>query len=138
LHPRRRHRRLRRRARRGRQTLPRRPGLLRRRHPHRHRHDRRAAPPAEPRRHLLMERGQPSRTAMMAATVRGLHRYEVAPPWIFDDHLGLVLVGPAWRDMRAELAGAMSEPLLGRIGLMAVTRARYTEDQLAAGSFQQY
>ena len=85
-----------------------------------------------------MEQGQPSRTAMMAATVRGRHRYEVAPPWIFDDHLGLVLVGPAWRDIRADLVRAMSEPLLRRIEVMATTRARYTEDRLAAGPFQQY
>ena len=34
-----------------------------------------------------MEAGEPSRTAMMAATARGLHRLEAETPWVFDDFL---------------------------------------------------
>lgn len=75
---------------------------------------------------------------MMAATARGLHRLEVAPPWILDDQLALVLVGPAWPDVRAELVDALSEPLLRTTGTMTVVRARYTEDRLAGGGFEQY
>jgi methyltransferase (TIGR00027 family) len=84
-----------------------------------------------------MESGEPSRTAMMAATIRGLHRWEAATPWVFDDSLALVLVGPAWRDIRAQLSEALSEPLLRVVSTMVVTRARYTEERLAAGTFDQ-
>ncbi|HEV7535671.1 MAG TPA: class I SAM-dependent methyltransferase, partial [Acidimicrobiia bacterium] len=85
-----------------------------------------------------MERGEASRTAMMAATVRGLHRRETAPPWLFDDHLALDLVGPAWPDLQAQMVEAVSQPLLHRLGVMTATRARYSEERLAAGPFEQY
>jgi methyltransferase (TIGR00027 family) len=82
--------------------------------------------------------GGPSRTAMMAATARGLHRLEVRPPWIFDDYLALVLVGPAWRDIRDELRKILAEPLFTITSAMTVARARCTEERLAAGGFDQY
>ena len=85
-----------------------------------------------------MERGEPSRTAMMAATARGLHRLEATSPWVFDDFLALVLVGPAWSDLRAELAAAITEPLFRICATMTVARARWTEERLASGSFDQY
>jgi methyltransferase (TIGR00027 family) len=85
-----------------------------------------------------MDGGEPSRTAMMAATARGLHRLEVATPWVFDDFLALVLVGPAWHDIRAQLSEALSDPLLRVVCTMVVTRTRYTEERLAAGAFDQY
>jgi methyltransferase (TIGR00027 family) len=85
-----------------------------------------------------MEGGEPSRTAMMAATARGLHRLEVAPPWIFDDALALVLVGPVWRRLRDDLVEALTEALLRSTSAMTVTRARYTEERLAGGHFDQY
>ena len=85
-----------------------------------------------------MERGEPSRTAMMAATARGLHRLEAAAPWVFDDSLALVLVGPAWADVRADLVAALTEPLFRTCGTMTVARARWTEERLAGASFDQY
>ncbi len=84
-----------------------------------------------------MEAGQPSRTAMMAATTRGLHRLEAAP-WVFDDPFALVMLGPAWRDLRAELVEALTEAHLRATGVMVVARARYTEERLGAGAFDQY
>jgi methyltransferase (TIGR00027 family) len=84
-----------------------------------------------------MESDQPSRTAMMAATARGLHRLETRP-WVFDDPFALVLQGPAWRDVRAELVEGLTEPLLRMTGTLLVARGRYTEDRLAAGRFDQY
>ena len=42
----------------------------------------------------------PTRTAMLAAVARGLHRLEAAPPWVLDDTFALVLVGPAWQELR--------------------------------------
>ena len=85
-----------------------------------------------------MRAGEASQTAMMAATVRGLHRWEIAAPWVFDDPLALVLVGPAWRDLRARLAEVLTEPLLRTTSTMVVGRARYVEDRLAGGVFDQY
>jgi methyltransferase (TIGR00027 family) len=85
-----------------------------------------------------MEPGAPSQTAMMAATARGLHRLEAPPPWVFDDVFALVLVGPTWRDVRAELVEFLTEPLLRVTSAMTVCRSRYTEDRLAAGAFEQY
>jgi hypothetical protein len=61
-----------------------------------------------------MEGGEPSRTAMMAATMRGLHRWEVATPWAFDDRAQLasrplrLLGGVAYRD------GGSRPPKAGR------------------------
>jgi methyltransferase (TIGR00027 family) len=85
-----------------------------------------------------MEAGEPSRTAMMAAVGRGLHRLEAAAPWVFDDSLALVLVGPTWPMIRAGLVEALSEPLLWATSGMTVLRARYTEERLIAGAFDQY
>lgn len=42
----------------------------------------------------------PSRTAMFAAVSRGLFRLETASPWVLDDVLALVLVGPVWQQLR--------------------------------------
>jgi hypothetical protein len=42
----------------------------------------------------------PSRTAMFAAVSRGLFRLEMASPWVLDDVLALLLVGPAWQQLR--------------------------------------
>jgi len=85
-----------------------------------------------------MEAGEPSRTAMMAATARGLHRLEAETPWVFDDFLALVMVGPAWKDLRAQLSAALSEPLLRVVSTMTVIRARFMEERLAVGGFDQY
>jgi methyltransferase (TIGR00027 family) len=85
-----------------------------------------------------MEPGTPSQTAMMAATARGLHRLEAAPPWVFDDAFALVLVGPAWPDVRDELVQFLTEPLLRVTSAMTVCRSRYTEERLARGAFEQY
>jgi methyltransferase (TIGR00027 family) len=75
---------------------------------------------------------------MMAATLRGLHRWEVATPWVFDDPLALVLVGPTWRDLRSRLAEVFPESLLQLASTILVVRARYAEDRLASGAFDQY
>jgi len=75
---------------------------------------------------------------MMAATCRGLHRLQVRPPWVFDDYLALVLVGPGWPGIRDELIDVLSETLFWITSAMTVTRARSTEERLAAGAFDQY
>lgn len=85
-----------------------------------------------------MEAGEPSRTAMMAAMMRGLHRWEATAPWVFDDPLALVLVGPAWREIQAQIAAIFPAPILRAAGTTLLARARYTEDRLTAGAFDQY
>lgn len=54
----------------------------------------------------------PSRTAMIAAVARALHRMQESPPWVLDDAFALVLVGPGWQDLHGRmLAAAAGEPL---------------------------
>jgi methyltransferase (TIGR00027 family) len=74
---------------------------------------------------------------MMAATARGLHRFQDPPPWVFDDPYALSLVGPAWPDLLASVRQVLREPILhqGLAGLLA--RSRYAEDRLT-DSFSQY
>jgi methyltransferase (TIGR00027 family) len=80
----------------------------------------------------------PSRTAMLAAVARGLHRLEAAPPWVLDDVLALVLVGPAWRELRAGPISLFSDRVLREVLAGVCTRSRYAEDRLTAGPFSQY
>jgi len=75
---------------------------------------------------------------MMAATTRGLHRLWGEPPWVFDDPLALVLVGPAWKGLRDELVDRLGDDLFQRTTALVVGRARCTEDRLMAGEFEQY
>ena len=75
---------------------------------------------------------------MMAATIRGLHRFRDAPPWVFDDPLALVLVGPIWQQHRAELEAGLSPPVLWATSAMLLARIRAAEDRLAGGAFDQY
>ncbi len=79
-----------------------------------------------------------SRTAMMAAVARGRHRFEDEPPWVLDDPLALIMVGPKWRDM----AAASKSRLLGDIDRQArasvAVRSRYAEDRLTGDTFDQY
>ena len=52
----------------------------------------------------------PSRTAMFAAVSRGLFRLETASPWVLDDVLALVLVGPVWQQLRERLTDREHPP----------------------------
>lgn len=81
---------------------------------------------------------QPSRTAMLAAVARGVHRNDSAEPLVFDDPLALDLVGPGWRQMYDMVCSLLPpEAVTQAIGLI-VGRSRYAEDRLAAGAFEQY
>jgi len=84
-----------------------------------------------------MEAG-PSRTAMMAAIGRGLHRIEDAPPWVLDDPFALVLVGPVWRQILEALRPLVPAELQRRAVAQLLARGRYAEDRLLAGGFTQY
>src|SRR5215472_11781155 len=80
----------------------------------------------------------PSRTAMLAAVARGLLRLEVAAPWVLDDAFALVLVGPAWRELRKGPVALFPAEVIREVLAAVCTRSRYAEDRLAAGAFAQY
>ncbi|MEU6748481.1 class I SAM-dependent methyltransferase [Spirillospora sp. NPDC046719] len=80
----------------------------------------------------------PSRTAMFAAVSRGLFRLETASPWVLDDVLALVLVGPVWRELRDRFDPVFPGPVRRESRTAVCTRSRYAEDRLAAGAFTQY
>ena len=80
----------------------------------------------------------PSRTAMLAAVARGLHRLEAAPPWVLDDAFALVLVGPAWQELRKGPVSLFPAEVVREVFAGVCTRSRYAEDRLAAGAFAQY
>ena len=80
----------------------------------------------------------PSRTAMFAAVSRGLFRLETASPWVLDDVLALVLVGPVWQQLRDQYDPLFPGPVRREARAAVCTRSRYAEDRLAAGAFTQY
>jgi methyltransferase (TIGR00027 family) len=80
----------------------------------------------------------PSRTAMFAALSRGLFRLETASPWVLDDVLALVLVGPLWQQLRDQFDPLFPGPVRREARAAVCTRSRYAEDRLAAGAFTQY
>ena len=80
----------------------------------------------------------PSRTAVFAAVSRGLFRLETASPWVLDDVLALVLVGPVWQQLRDQFDPLFPGPVRREARAAVCTRSRYAEDRLAAGAFTQY
>src|SRR5215467_9384757 len=80
----------------------------------------------------------PSRTAMLAAVARVLLRLETAPPWVLDDAFALVLVGPAWQELRKGPVSLFPTEVVREVFAGISTRSRYAEDRLAAGAFTQY
>jgi methyltransferase (TIGR00027 family) len=80
----------------------------------------------------------PSRTAMLAAVARGLLRMDATPPWVLDDSFALVLVGPAWQELRELLFSLFPTEVVSEVLAAVCTRSRYAEDRLAAGAFAQY
>lgn len=75
---------------------------------------------------------------MMAAEARGTHRLWDPPPVVLDDPFALVLVGPAWQQLAAEVRSLAPEEVTraGRAGV--VVRTRYAEDRLPGPPFAQY
>jgi methyltransferase (TIGR00027 family) len=81
---------------------------------------------------------EPSRTAMIAAVARGHLRLEETPPWVLDDAFALVLVGPAWQELRERLVSLLPGQIIREASAAVCTRSRYAEDRLASGAFAQY
>jgi len=82
-----------------------------------------------------------SRTAILTAVGRALHREE-PPPWVLDDYLAAPLAGDEGVAIRDQLLAAL--PRENRLGFTrwVCVRARYTEDlveqAVAAGMVRQY
>ena len=70
----------------------------------------------------------PSRTAMLAAVGRGHLLLEEAPPWVLDDAFALVLVGPAWQELRERLVSLLPGQVVREASAAVCTRSRYAED----------
>jgi methyltransferase (TIGR00027 family) len=87
---------------------------------------------------LRMDAKEPSRTSMLAAVGRAMHRQRHARPWVLDDPYALPLVGPGWPDVLA-IFDSLLAPHLQEIAFgFLVARSRYAEDRLEAGGFSQY
>ncbi|NWG70989.1 MAG: class I SAM-dependent methyltransferase [Parvularculaceae bacterium] len=82
--------------------------------------------------------GEPSRTAMMTALARGLHRLFDDRPWLVDDPFGLLLIGPDWRSAGGAAAAAYDETERARLRAFIVARQKFAEDRLIAGRYPQY
>ena len=77
----------------------------------------------------------PSRTAVLTAVARALHREEPRP-WVIDDYLALGLAGQEGRALLGQLRAEMPRPYLLAFSRWMCVRARFTEDiveQAAAG-----
>ena len=75
---------------------------------------------------------------MLAALARGMLRMEATPPWVLDDAFALVLIGPAWQDLRERTEQLFPARVLTETSAAICTRSRYAEDRLTAGGFTQY
>jgi methyltransferase (TIGR00027 family) len=81
---------------------------------------------------------EPSRTALMSAVARGRHRLTDPRPWVMDDPFALSLVGPDWPGIYASMTEVFRAPVLRQALAAMVNRARYVEDRLETGTFEQY
>ena len=75
---------------------------------------------------------------MLAAVARGTLRMETPRPWVLDDAFALVLVGPAWRDLRELVSTLFPARVFAETAAAVCTRSRYAEDRLTDGGFGQY
>jgi methyltransferase (TIGR00027 family) len=80
----------------------------------------------------------PSRTAMLAAVARGLHRQDEDRPWVLDDPFALILVGPVWQAIAEHLAALFPERIARKANAGIAMRSRFAEDRLTQGGFAQY
>jgi len=75
---------------------------------------------------------------MLAAVARAEHRNRDAFPWVLDDPLAQILLGPG-REQLVALMEALFPDAVQRVARAAVAvRSRFAEDHLAGGTFTQY
>jgi O-methyltransferase involved in polyketide biosynthesis len=66
----------------------------------------------------------PSRTAVLTAVARAIHREE-PPPWVIDDYLTLDLAGQEGLALRERLRAELPRPYLLAFGRWMCVRARF-------------
>jgi methyltransferase (TIGR00027 family) len=69
----------------------------------------------------------PSRTAVLTAAARALHREE-PQPWVIDDHLALELAGPDGLELLDRLRAEVPRPYLLAFSRWVCVRTRFPED----------
>jgi methyltransferase (TIGR00027 family) len=69
----------------------------------------------------------PSRTAVLTAVARAVHREE-PPPWVLDDYLALGLADAEGLELRERLRTEVPRPLVLAFARWMCARARFTED----------
>ena len=82
----------------------------------------------------------PSRTAVLTAVARAVHREEPRP-WVLDDYLALGLAGPEGLALRERLRAELLAPFVVAFSRWVCVRARFAEDvveRAAAGGVGQY
>ncbi len=82
----------------------------------------------------------PSRTAVLTAVARAVHREE-PPPWVIDDYLALPLAGQAGLALLKRLRAQVPAPHLLAFSRWMCVRARFPEDiveRAAASGTRQY
>src|SRR5215471_9519739 len=82
----------------------------------------------------------PSRTAVLTAAARAVHREEPRP-WVMDDYLALDLAGQEGLAMLDRLRAEVPRPSLLAFSRWVCVRARFPEDlveQAVAGGVTQY
>jgi methyltransferase (TIGR00027 family) len=82
----------------------------------------------------------PSRTAVLTAAARALHREE-PQPWVMDDYLALDLAGQEGRALLDRLRAEVPRPYLLAFSRWVCVRARFPEDlveRAVAGGVAQY
>ncbi|GAA1266090.1 SAM-dependent methyltransferase [Kitasatospora nipponensis] len=80
----------------------------------------------------MVNNGQPSRTALMAAAARAAHLLVDDSPAIFADPLARTLLGERAEELLGYHRSFGEHPLLCGTRTTVTTRSRYTEDRLAA------
>jgi methyltransferase (TIGR00027 family) len=90
---------------------------------------------------MVSEDRPASRTAILTAVARALHREE-PPPWVLDDYLAVALAGDEGGAIRAELVATLPPENLLSFTRWMCARARYPEDlverSVRTGSETQY
>ncbi|MFC5144666.1 class I SAM-dependent methyltransferase [Streptomyces aureoversilis] len=80
---------------------------------------------------IMMNKGQPSQTALMSAAARAAHLLVDETPSIFVDTLAQTFLGERAEELLGYHRSYGGHPVLSGARTTAVTRSRYTEDRLA-------
>jgi methyltransferase (TIGR00027 family) len=81
---------------------------------------------------------EPSVTAKITAIGRWTHRITSPHPWVLDDPLGVLFVGPSWVELHAAISRMIAPEVYREAAASLLVRARFAEDLAVDGGFRQY